>query len=86
MGHKRIKTDHAGGKNGSSAWLTRAEAKETAKRRRRQKGKDAAGGDQAADDWGDLDQFSARGSEPTLRRLDTQEEAAGFSWENQHDG
>jgi len=30
----------------------------------------------------DLDEFSARGSEPTLRRLDEEEAAAGFSWEN----
>jgi len=42
-----------------------------------------AGSDQAADDWGDLDEFSARGSEPTLRGLDGQEAAAGFSWESQ---
>lgn len=39
--------------------------------------------DQAADDRGDLDEFSARGSEPTLRRLDEQEEAVGFSWEKE---
>lgn len=36
---------------------------------------------QAADNWGDLDEFSARASAPTLRRLDEQEAAAGFSWE-----
>ena len=40
-----------------------------------------SGGDgRTVDDWGDLDQFSARGSEPTLRRLDEEEAAAGFSW------
>lgn len=35
-----------------------------------------------ADAWGDLDEFSARASTPTLRRLDEQEAAAGFSWES----
>lgn len=38
--------------------------------------------EQKADAWGDLDEFSARASTPTLRRLDEQEAAAGFSWEN----
>lgn len=38
--------------------------------------------EQKADAWGDLDEFSARGSTPTLRRLDEQEAAAGFSWES----
>lgn len=37
---------------------------------------------QVVDEWGDLDEFSARGSAPTLRRLDEEEAAAGFSWEN----
>lgn len=81
MGHERIKPEHTGAKNGGGAWMTRAEAKETAKRQRRQKDKDTGGGDQADDDWGDLDEFSARGSEPMLQRLDEQEAAAGFSWE-----
>lgn len=35
MGHKRIKTEHAGPKNGGGAWMTRAEAKQAAKRQRR---------------------------------------------------
>lgn len=34
------------------------------------------------DEWGDLDQFSARASAATLRRLDEREAAAGFSWED----
>jgi hypothetical protein len=33
---------------------------------------------------GNIDDFSARGSEPMLQRLDTQEVAAGVSWESQH--
>jgi hypothetical protein len=35
MGYERIKPEHAGAKNGGGAWMTRAEAKQTAKRRRR---------------------------------------------------
>jgi len=42
----------------------------------------ADGNERVADEWGDLDEFSARGSEPTLRRLDEEEAVAGFSWEN----
>ena len=83
MGCERIKPKHAGARKGGGAWMTRTEAKETAKRQRRRDDKDTAGGDQVADDWGDLDEFSARGSEPTLRRLDEQEAAAGFSWEKE---
>lgn len=40
------------------------------------------GDERVVDEWGDLDEFSARGSAPTLRRLDEEEAAAGFSWEN----
>ena len=36
VGYKRIKTEHAGAKNGGGAWTTRTEAKESAKRSRRQ--------------------------------------------------
>jgi len=36
MAYERIKTEHAGAKNGGGAWMTRAEAKQTAKRQRRQ--------------------------------------------------
>jgi len=35
MGRERIKTEHAGPKNGGGAWMTRAEAKQAAKHRRR---------------------------------------------------
>jgi hypothetical protein len=83
MGYERTKPEHAGAKNGGGAWMARAEAKETAKRQRRREDKGAAGGDQATGDWGDLDEFSARGSEPTLLRLDEQEKAAGFSWKKE---
>lgn len=83
MCRKWIKPGHTGAKNGGGAWMTQAEAKEAAKRQRRREDEDTGGGDQATDDWGDLDEFSARGSEPTLRRLDEQEAAAGFSWEKE---
>jgi hypothetical protein len=36
MAYERIKAEHAGAKNGGGAWMTRAEAKQTAKRQRRQ--------------------------------------------------
>lgn len=36
VAYERIKTEHAGAKSGGGAWMTRAEAKETAKRQRRQ--------------------------------------------------
>jgi hypothetical protein len=36
VAYERIKAEHAGAKNGGGAWTTRAEAKQTAKRRRRQ--------------------------------------------------
>jgi hypothetical protein len=36
LGYERIKTEHTGAKNGGGAWMTRAEAKETSRRRRRQ--------------------------------------------------
>lgn len=36
MAYERIKTEHAGAKNGGGAWMTRTEAKQTAKRQRRQ--------------------------------------------------
>lgn len=42
MGYERIKTEHAGAKNGGGAWMTRAEAKQTAKHKRRQADKQAA--------------------------------------------
>jgi hypothetical protein len=35
-----------------------------------------------SDEWGDLDAFSADASKAMLRRLDEEDEAAGFSWED----
>lgn len=35
MGYERLKTEHAGAKNGGGAWMTRAEAKLASNRRRR---------------------------------------------------
>ncbi len=34
------------------------------------------------DEWGDLDAFTAEASRATLRRLDEEEAAAGFSWDD----
>lgn len=34
------------------------------------------------DEWGDLDEFSARASSASLRRLDEEEAKAGFSWDH----
>jgi hypothetical protein len=42
MGYERIKTEHAGAKNGGGAWMTRAAAKRTAKHKRRQADKRSA--------------------------------------------
>lgn len=36
MAYERIKTEHAGAKNRGGAWMTRANAKQTAKHQRRQ--------------------------------------------------
>jgi hypothetical protein len=36
MGYERIKTEHVGAKNRGGAWMTRFEAKQAAKRKRRQ--------------------------------------------------
>jgi len=80
MAYERIKTEHAGAKNGGGAWMTRAEAKENAKRRRRQIDKQTAG-DALLDGWGDLNQFSARASHGILRHMTEEEEASGLSWE-----
>jgi hypothetical protein len=80
LAYERIKTEHAGAKNGGGAWMTRAEAKQTAKHKRRRAGKQETENDQTIDEWGDLDEFSIRASIPMLRRLDDDETAAGFSW------
>lgn len=81
VGYKRVKTEHAGAKNGGGAWMTRAEAKESAKRKRRRADQEVAEGGRSLDDWGDLDQFSARGSRGVLCPMTEDEEAAGVSWE-----
>lgn len=36
VGYKQVKTEHTGAKNGGGAWMTRAEAKKSAGRKRRQ--------------------------------------------------
>jgi hypothetical protein len=36
VAYERIKTEHAGAKNGGGAWMTRANAKQTSKRNRRE--------------------------------------------------
>ena len=87
VGYKRVKTEHAGAKNGSGAWMMRrrrrrapsASVIELTKRWSREVG---------LDDWGDSDQFSARGSRGVLRHMIEDEEAAGVSWEKfrQHRG
>ncbi len=43
MAYECIRTEHAGPKNSGGAWMTREEAKQTAKRRRRQADKKATG-------------------------------------------
>ena len=60
--------------------MTRAEAKQSARRKRRQTEKVAKGW-AALDDWGDLDRFSAQASRGVLRHMTEDEEAAGVSWE-----
>lgn len=80
MGYKRVKTEHAGAKNGGRAWMTRAKAKESAKRKRRQADQEVVEGGRPLDDWGDLDQFSARSSRGVLRHMTEDEEAAGLTW------
>lgn len=38
-------------------------------------------GERTLDDWGDLEQFSARASRGVLRHMTEDEEKAGLSWE-----
>lgn len=61
--------------------MTRAEAKESAKRKPRRTDQYVVEGGRSLDDWGDLDQFSARGSHGVLRHMTEDEEAAGDPWE-----
>jgi len=77
VAYKRLKTEHAGAKNGGGAWMTRAEAKESARRKRRQADEEK----RSLNDWGAVDQFSAHGSRGVLRHMTEDEEAAGLSWE-----
>lgn len=53
MAHERIKTEHAGAKNGGGAWMTRAEAKQAARCQRRQADQAEAQGkeSEAEDHW-----------------------------------
>ena len=62
--------------------MTRTEAKESAKRKRRQAEEEVVEGARSLDDWGDLDQFSAHGSRGELHHMTKDEEAAGFSWDD----
>lgn len=80
MGYKRIKTEHAGPKNGGGAWMTRAEAKQSARRKRRHADETVESG-RLIDAWGDLDQFGAYASRGVLRHMTEDEERAGLSWE-----
>jgi hypothetical protein len=80
VGDKRVKTEHVGAKNGGGAWMTHAEAKKNARRKRRQ-AEEVDKGSRPLDGWGDLDQFSARASRGVLRHMTEDEEAAGLSWD-----
>lgn len=46
--------------------MTRVEAKESAERKRRRADQEVVEGGRSLNDWGDLDQFSARGSRGVL--------------------
>jgi hypothetical protein len=81
VGYKRVKTEHAGAKNGGGAWMTRAEAKESETRKRRQADEEVVEGKRSLDGWSDLDRFSAHSSHGVLRHMTEDEEAAGLSWE-----
>jgi hypothetical protein len=81
VGYKRVKTEHAGAKNGGGAWMTRAEAKESARRKRRQADEAAIQGEGSLDDCGNLSQLTAHGSRRVLRHMTEDEEAAGLSWD-----
>jgi hypothetical protein len=61
--------------------MTRAEAKGSARSKRRQVDGEVAEGGRSLDDRGDLDQISAHGSRGVLRHMTEDEEAAGLSWD-----
>ncbi len=46
-----------------------------------QRPRQAVGGERALDDWGDLEQFSAKASRGVLRHMTEDEEKAGLSWD-----
>jgi hypothetical protein len=81
VAYARIKTEHAGARNGGGAWMTRAEAKESAKRKHRRTDQEVVERYRSLDDWGDLDRFSAYVSRGVLRHMTEDEEAVGLSWE-----
>jgi hypothetical protein len=53
MAYERIKTEHAGAKNGGGGWMTRAEAKQTARHQRRRADQTEAQGEggEVEDHW-----------------------------------
>lgn len=61
--------------------MTRAEAKESAKRKRRQADEEAVEGARSLDDCTKLGRLPAHGSRGVLRHMTEDEEAAGLSWE-----
>ena len=61
--------------------MTRAEAKESARRKRRQAEEEIVEGGLSLDGWGDLDRFSAHASRGVLRHMTEDDEAAGLSWD-----
>jgi hypothetical protein len=60
--------------------MTRTEAKESARRKRRQAEEVVEGG-LSLDGWGDLDRFSAHASRGVLRHMTEDDEAASLSWD-----
>jgi len=80
-GYKRVKTEHAGAKNSGGAWMTRAEARESARRKRRQAEEEVVEGGRSLDGSGDLDRFSAHASRGVLHHMTEDEEVAGLSWD-----
>jgi len=48
---RRIKTEQAGAKDGGGAWMTRAEAKESAERKRRQAEAEVVEGGRSPNCW-----------------------------------
>lgn len=61
--------------------MTRLEAKQSAKHKRRQADQKVVDAGRSLDDWCDLDKISAHGSRGVLRHMTEDEEAAGLSWD-----